>query len=275
MGECTPLHWDEEFGHRLDQRLGGKVALITGAGSSGPGFGTGKATALCMAREGAALMLFDSDRQAVEETRASIESEDRNVQVVTGDISRDEDAQVAVEAAVAQFGQLDILVNNVGIVVPGDATNTTPADWHRILDVNLVGMVNMARHAVPAMAERSGGAIINVSSISPRRPYAATPYSVSKGAVDALTAAMAVDHGGQGVRVNGIAPGPLMTPRAAARQTEDQRVKRRAASPLGIEGSGFDVAWAAVYLASDEARYVTGAILTVDGGVSVQGHRYR
>ncbi|MXY34558.1 MAG: SDR family oxidoreductase [Boseongicola sp. SB0676_bin_33] len=269
------MHWDEGFGQRPDRRLDGKVALVTGAGSAGPGFGTGRATALCMAREGAALVLFDNDREAVEKTRASIEVEGRQALITTGDVTRDEDAQVAVEAAVAEFGGLDILVNNVGIVVPGDATTTTPADWHSLLDVNLVGMVNMARHAVPAMAERSGGAVINVSSISPRRPYAATLYSVSKGAVDALTAAMAVDHGSQGVRVNGIAPGPLMTPRAAARQTEEQRAMRRAASPLGIEGSGFDVAWAAVYLASDEARYVTGTILTVDGGVSIQGHRYR
>ena len=268
-------HWDEAYGARPDQRLEGKVALVTGAGSSGPGFGTGKATALVMAREGAKVVLLDQDLEAAKETRALITNEGGTADVVVADVTKDKSARDAIAFVVTEFGRLDILVNNIGIVVRGDVTTTTPDDWHRILDVNLNGMVNMARHAVPVIASSGGGSIINVSSISPRRPHSATPYSVSKGAVDTLTAAMAVDHGHQGIRVNGIAPGPLMTPRAAARQTDEQREMRRATSPLGIEGSGFDVGWAAVLLASDEARYVTGTVMTVDGGVSIQGHRYR
>ena len=254
--------WDEDLGRRPASRLEGKVAIVTGAGSSGPGYGTGKAAAVLFAREGAAVVLFDADREAAEQTRQIIADEGGQAAVVVGDITTEDAAQAAVQAASSQFGGLHILDNNVGIVTRG-------------LDINLLGMVNMSRFAVPEMAKGGGGSIINVSSISPRRPYSATPYSVSKGAVDTLTAAMAIDHGAQGIRVNGIAPGPLMTPRAAARQTEEQRALRRKSSPLGIEGSGFDIAWAAVYLASDEARYVTGAVLTVDGGVSVQGHRYR
>jgi NAD(P)-dependent dehydrogenase (short-subunit alcohol dehydrogenase family) len=267
--------WDEDLGRRPASRLEGKVAIVTGAGSSGPGYGTGKAAAVLFAREGAAVVLFDADREAAEQTRQIIADEGGQAAVVVGDITTEDAAQAAVQAASSQFGGLHILDNNVGIVTRGDVTTTTPDDWRAILDINLLGMVNMSRFAVPEMAKGGGGSIINVSSISPRRPYSATPYSVSKGAVDTLTAAMAIDHGAQGIRVNGIAPGPLMTPRAAARQTEEQRALRRKSSPLGIEGSGFDIAWAAVYLASDEARYVTGAVLTVDGGVSVQGHRYR
>lgn len=268
-------HWDRDFGYRPTRRLDAKVALVTGAGSSGLGFGTGKATALLMAREGARIVLFDHSDTAVEETRALIEQDGGEAVTVVGDVAQNDHAGAAVQAAVKGFGTLDILVNNIGIVVRGNVTSATSEEWQKALDINLMGMVNMARHAVPVMAAGNGGAVVNVSSISPRRPYSATPYSVSKGAVDTLTAAMAVDHGPQRIRVNGIAPGPLMTPRAAARQTQEQRAMRRTVSPLGIEGSGFDIAWAAVYLASDEARYVTGSVLVVDGGVSIQGHRYR
>ncbi len=269
------IYWDEAFGNRPVRRLDGKVALITGAGSSGPGYGTGKATACLMAREGARVVLLDRDQAAVDQTQSLIAEGEGMSCAVTGDITNDDDAKAAVDATVEAYGTLDILVNNVGIVVRGDAVTTAPHDWRRVLDANLLGMVNMARHAVPVMEAAGGGAIVNISSISPRRPYSATPYSVSKGGVDALTAAMAVDHGPAGIRVNGIAPGPLLTPRAQARQTSEERAMRRSASPLGIEGSGFDVAWAAVFLASDEARYITGTVLTVDGGVSIQGHRYR
>lgn len=270
---ATPA-WDEAFGRRPQRRLSGKVAIVTGAGSSGPGYGTGKASAIAFAREGARIVLFDRDEDSVRQTEKIIRAEDGEAIAVVGDIRSDADARAAVAAA-GSFGRLDILQNNIGIVRRGDVTTSTTQDWHDILEVNLLGMVSMSRNAVPMMAASGGGSIINISSISPRRPFSATPYSVSKGAVDALTAAMAVDHGPQGIRVNAIAPGPLRTPRAEARQTEAQREMRRAASPLGIEGSGWDIAWAAVYLASDEARYVTGTVLTVDGGASITGHRYR
>ena len=268
-------YWDEAFGHRPDRRLEGKVAHITGAGSSGPGYGTGKAIAGQMAREGARVALLDRNPIAARQTHTLIAEDGGISTTVTGDIVNDDEARAAGETAVTGFGALDILVNNVGIVVRGDATTTVPEDWQRVLEINLIGMVNMARHAVPVMAGAGGGATANISSISPRRPYSATPYSVSKGAVDTLTALLAVDHGQQGIRVNRIAPGPLRTPRAERLQTGERRDLRRAASPFGIEGSGFDVACAAVYLASDEARYVTGTELTVDGGASIQGHRYR
>lgn len=267
--------WDFAFGRRPARRLDGKVALITGAGSSGTGFGTGKAAALLFAREGASVVLFDRDEDSVRQTEQLIVSEGGKAVSVTGDVTSADEAEAAVDLACERFGGIDILDNNVGMVVRGDVTTATGEDWKAVLDVNLMGIVNFSRFAIPKLAERGGGSIINISSISPRRPYSATPYSVSKGAVDTLTRAMAIDHGHLGIRVNAIAPGPLLTPRAEMRQTPEQREQRKAASPLSLEGSGFDIGWAAVFLASDEARYITGTVLTVDGGVSVQGHRYR
>jgi NAD(P)-dependent dehydrogenase (short-subunit alcohol dehydrogenase family) len=131
-------------------------------------------------------------------------------------------------------------------------------------------MMLTGKHAVPAMAKSGGGAIVNISSISALRPRGLTPYSVSKGAVIALTRAMAIDHAPQGIRVNCIAPGPVYTPMVySAGMTDELRDRRRRASPLGVEGSGWDIGYAALYLVSDEARYVTGVVLPVDGGVTI------
>ena len=261
---------------RPQRRLEGKVAIVTGAGSSAEGFGTGKATAILFAREGARVVLVDNVAERVADTERIIAAEGGEALVQIADITSEADCKRVVDATVAAWGRLDVLDNNVGVAIRGSVVDAAESDWDRVLAVNLRAIVRMSRHAVPAMERSGGGSIINISSISPRRPYRATPYSVSKGAVDALSLSMAVDHGPQGIRVNSIAPGPLHTPRAVARSTTDeQRELRRQASPLGIEGTGWDVGWAAVYLASDEARYVTGTVLTVDGGVAVQGNKYR
>jgi NAD(P)-dependent dehydrogenase (short-subunit alcohol dehydrogenase family) len=261
---------------RPDRRLQGKVAIVTGAGSSAEGFGTGKATAILFTREGARVALVDNIADRVADTERIIIEEGGSAIVQIADISSEADCRRVVETAVGQWGRLDVLDNNVGIALRGSVVDTPESDWDRVLAVNLMAIVRMSRHAVPAMEKSGGGSIINISSISPRRPYRATPYSVSKGAVDALSLAMAVDHGAQGIRVNSIAPGPLHTPRAVARATTDEQcAMRRDASPLGIEGSGWDIGWAAVFLASDESSYVTGTVLTVDGGVAIQGNKYR
>jgi NAD(P)-dependent dehydrogenase (short-subunit alcohol dehydrogenase family) len=142
--------------------------------------------------------------------------------------------------------------------------------WDNIMRTNVTSMMLMSKHVVPVMAEQGGGAITNVSSISSIRPWGLTPYSTSKGAVNALTTAMAMDHARQNIRVNAILPGPVYTPMVAtAGMTEEQRALRASASPLGVEGTAWDVAWAAVYLASAEARWVTGQLLCVDGGVTL------
>ena len=178
-----------------------------------------------------------------------------------------------VEAAVEQFGRLDLLDNNVGIGARGSVVDTPVEDWQRVMRINVDSMFLVSRYAIPAMIETAGrGAIVNVSSISALRPRGLTAYSTSKGAVIALTRAMAVDHGPQGIRVNCVAPGPIYTPRMYTGQmTPAGREARRKASVLGIEGLGWDIGYAVRFLLSEQARYITGQTLVVDGGASLVG----
>ena len=173
----------------------------------------------------------------------------------------------------AQFGRLDCLDNNVGIGGRGSVVDMAPQDWRRVMQVNVDSMFMASRHAIPAMKETAGGgAIVNVSSISALRPRGLTAYSTSKGAVIALTRAMAVDHGPDGIRVNCVAPGPVYTPMVYSRQMSPAgREARRKASVLGIEGTGWDIGHAVRFLLSAEARYITGQTLVVDGGATLVG----
>jgi NAD(P)-dependent dehydrogenase (short-subunit alcohol dehydrogenase family) len=175
--------------------------------------------------------------------------------------------------ALARFGRLDLLDNNVGIGGRGSVVDTRVEDWRRIMQVNVDGMFLVSRFAIPAMIETAGGgAIVNVSSISALRPRGLTAYSTSKGAVIALTRAMAVDHGAQGIRVNCVAPGPIYTPRMYTGQMSAAgREARRKASVLGIEGVGWDIGHAVRFLLSEQARYITGQTLVVDGGATLVG----
>lgn len=251
-------------------RLEGMVAVVTGAGSSGPGIGNGRATAVLFAREGAKVVLVDNHLERAEETLQMIEKEGGQACAVQADVTRDEDCRRAVEAAVSAYGRVDILDNNVGIGIGSvSVVDVTEENWDRVMAVNVKSMVLMSKHAVPVIAQGGGGSIINISSLSALRPRGLTPYSTSKGAVIALTKAMAVDHARQNIRVNCIAPGPVYTPMVARGMTPEQREVRAKASPLGTEGSAWDTAWAAVYLASPESRWVTGVVLPVDGGLSL------
>jgi NAD(P)-dependent dehydrogenase (short-subunit alcohol dehydrogenase family) len=251
-------------------RLEGKVAIVTGAGSRAPGIGNGRATAVLFAREGARVLLVDQSREAAEETLAMIRAEGGEAAVFVADVTRAADCRAMVEEAVRRWGKLDILDNNVGIGMGGSVVEVSEEDWDRVMTVNVKSMMLASKYAVPAMAAGGGGAIINISSISALRPRGLTPYSASKGAVIALTRAMAIDHAPQGIRVNCIAPGPVYTPMVyAGGMSEELRERRRRASPLGIEGTGWDVGYAALFLASDEARYITGQVLVVDGGVTL------
>jgi NAD(P)-dependent dehydrogenase (short-subunit alcohol dehydrogenase family) len=190
--------------------------------------------------------------------------------VFAADVTRSGDCRGMVEEAVRRWGRLDILDNNVGIGGRATVVEVEEGDWDHMMRVNVTSMMLASKHAIPAMAKGGGGAIVNISSISALRPRGLTPYTVSKGAVIALTRAMAVDHAAQGIRVNCIAPGPVYTPMVyAAGMSPELRDQRRRASPLGIEGTGWDIAHAALFLASDEARYVTGVVLPVDGGVTL------
>ncbi|MEE8421847.1 MAG: SDR family NAD(P)-dependent oxidoreductase [Dehalococcoidia bacterium] len=254
------------------ERLAGKVAIVTGAGSRADGIGNGRAAAVLFAREGARVLLVDRDRAPAEATLAMIEEEGGEAAVHEADVTADEDCRAMAAEAVSRWGRLDILHNNVGIGGRGSVVEVELEDWERVLRVNVTGMMLSSRHAIPAMCESGGGAIVNISSISALRPRGLTSYSTSKGAVIALTQAMAVDHATDGIRVNCIAPGPVYTPMVyAGGMSEELRERRRRASLLEIEGTGWDIGNAALFLVSDEARYITGIVLPVDGGTILRG----
>jgi len=252
----------------MSGRMDGKVAIVTGAGSSGEGIGNGRAAAILFAREGARVLLADRRIDAAVETQRIIEAEGGACAAFEADVTDEGQCDAMVAAAVERWGKLDVLQNNVGIGSRGTVLQNSAADWERVMRVNVTGMMLAARAAIPAMAAGGGGAIVNISSIAALRPRGLTPYATSKGAVEALTRGLAADHAREGIRVNCIEPGPVYTPMAYAGGMSDEiRERRRTASPLGIEGTGWDIGYASLFLASDEARYITGVVLAVDGGV--------
>src|SRR5579863_1184941 len=256
-----------------DLGLTGKVAIVTGGGAAGDGIGNGRAAAILLARAGAKVLVVDLDQGRADRTVAMIAEEGGTAAACVADVTEEAGAHAMVEAAVSRFGRLDCLDNNVGIGGRGSVVDMPTADWRRLMHVNIDSMACAAKFAIPAMlATAQGGAIVNVSSISALRPRGLTAYSTSKGAVIALTRAMAVDHGPDGVRVNCVAPGPIYTPRMYTGQmTPAGREARRKASVLGIEGLGWDIGHAVRFLLSAEARYITGQTLVVDGGASLVG----
>tara|TARA_A100001037_G_scaffold115237_1_gene104944 strand:- start:5227 stop:6051 length:825 start_codon:yes stop_codon:yes gene_type:complete len=250
-------------------RLKDKVAIVTGAGSSGEGVGNGKAASILFAREGASVVLVDMSLERAQETQSIIENEGGIAYAISGDVTRSEDCARIVETAVAQYGGLDILHNNVGISTRADVLEVSEEQWDHIMAVNVKSIVLTSKFAIPQMLKRGSGSIINISSIAGLRANSSTPYTTSKAAVIGLTQSMAGDHGPDGIRVNCIAPGLVYTPMVAPRMDADLRQIRKNAAPLGSEGDAWDVAWAALFLASDESRWVTGIVLPVDAGLLV------
>jgi len=249
-------------------RLKGKVAIVTGAGSRGPGLGNGKATAILFAREGARVLCVDHMLDRAEATVAQIAAEGGTAAACAADVTSAADCRAMVQAAVKRFGGLDILHNNVGIESRKTLMETTEAEWDRVMAVDLKSMLLATQAAVPAMLDRGGGAITCISSVAGLRAHGRTAYAAAKAGVIGFVMTAAEQLGPQGIRVNAIAPGMVWTPMVAD-LGEELREKRRLSSPLGTEGTAWDVAWAAVYLASDEARWVTGHTLVVDGGRSI------
>lgn len=254
-------------------RVEGKVAIVTGAGSTpGPGVGTGKATAVLLAREGANVLLVDLHRDRAEETLALIQAEGGRAQVFAGDMTRAQDCEAMVKSALDAFGTVDILVNNIGRAALGTVVNTSEEDWDTSLNINLRTMFLASKFALPVMAQKGAGAVINISSISALRGDGTAAYSAAKGGMTALTIDMAYAHGREGIRVNAIAPGHITTPMVASVSAAGSRADfmnkmRCEAGLLGTPGTGWDVGFAAVFLASDEARWITGVTLPVDSGV--------
>ena len=256
----------------MPDRLAGKSAIITGAGSRAEGIGNGRATAILFAREGADVLLVDRDEEAVLATLDMIRAEGNDAAIAVADVTATEDCARIVADAVSRYGKLDILHNNVGIGGRGTVEQISEVEWDHVQRVNVTSMMLTCKHAIPALRANGGGAITNVSSIAALRPRGLTAYSVSKAAVATLTQALAVDHGRDHIRANCIMPGPVYTPMVySAGMPDELRERRKNASLLKQEGEPWDIGWAAVFLASDEAKYVTGVILPVDGGVTVRG----
>jgi NAD(P)-dependent dehydrogenase (short-subunit alcohol dehydrogenase family) len=250
-------------------RLTDKVAIVTGAGSVDDGVSIGRAIAVLFAREGARVWLVDREEERAEHTRAAIEAEGGTARTAVGDVTRSEDCARFVADAVAEHGRLDLLVNNVGIVPPSAQLHESDeAVWDRVIESNLKSAMLMSKHAIPRLAEAGGGAIVNISSIGGMRSSGGYAYGPSKAAMLALTRDVAVSYGPQGIRANAIAPGHIYTPIVAGTMSPENRERRRKVAPLGIEGEAWDIGWAAVYLASDEARFVSGICLPVDAGVT-------
>lgn len=277
----------------MADRLKDRVALVVGAGSSGPGWGNGKATAVLYAREGAKIMALDVNLEAAEETAGIIRGESHECEVMETDVSDAAAVQRAVAACLDRYGRIDILHNNVGIVEVGPTHEVTEEKWDRVLDVNLKGMFLTCKAVLPSMVARGNGAIINISSLASIRwagvPFAS--YFASKSGINMFTQGLAIEYGKQGVRANVILPGLMNTPiimgayldrnaddplfdRRANRSTfesaDEMIAKRDALCPTGKMGDAWDVAMASVFLASDEARYINGALLPVDGGLHVK-----
>jgi NAD(P)-dependent dehydrogenase (short-subunit alcohol dehydrogenase family) len=260
------------------QRLLNKIAFVTGAGSVGPGWGNGKATAVLFAREGAVVCAVDINLTAARETQAVIEAEGGRCIAVAADVSQGPDVERAVATCVDLFGGLDVLHNNVGIVLSGGPVELSEADWDRTANVNVRSIFLTCKHAIPRMLVRGGGAIINVSSVGGIRwtglPYVA--YAASKAAVLQVTQSVALQYARQNIRANAVVPGLIDTPLVRASLGKaygdadiDEIVRRRhAQAPMGRMGDAWDVAHAALFLACDESRYITGTSIIVDGGLS-------
>lgn len=271
----------------MGERLKGKVAIVAGAGSIGPGWGNGKATATVFAREGASVVCADRNLDAAEETAAIIKGEGGDAFAVKADVTSEDDLRALVEATLARHGRIDVLDNNVGIAEVGSVVDLPLETWERVFKVNLTGCFLAMKHVIPVMQRQfaqsgQGGSIVNISSIASLRhtgvPYAS--YGASKAAMNQLTRTTAAQFAPQKIRVNAVLPGLMKTPMvehsaglaqsygkgdvAAMWAARDKQV------PMGHMGEAWDVAFAALFLASDEARYVTGIELIVDGGVTLQ-----
>ena len=261
----------------MAQRLSGKVAIVTGAGASGPGWGNGKACSVRFAREGAHVFAVDVDENAVSETADIIRSEGGSCFAHLADVTNSDEVADFVKICEDRWGRIDILHNNVGIVEPGSPEDITEANWDRLIDVNVKSMYLTSKYVLPHMVRAKGGTIINVSSIASfySLGYACVSYSASKGAVNALTRNIATEYAKHKIRCNAILPGLMDTPlirgavSGAYKDVDSMVAERNEICPMGEMGTAWDVANAAVFLASDESSYVTGIELIVDGGLTL------
>ena len=264
------------------QRLKGKTALVVGAGSIGPGWGNGKATAVTFARQGAQVFCVDRDAAAAKETADIIAGEGGEAAAFTADVSRADDVAAMVAACLEAYGRIDVLDNNVGIAETGSVVDVSEADWDRVFAVNLKSAFLAMKHVIPVMARQGGGSIINISSIASIRHLGISyvTYATTKAAMNQMTRTTAVEFAARKIRVNAVLPGLMKTPMVensaglaasyAKGDVEAMWRARDAQVPMGHMGDAWDVANAALFLASDESKYVTGIELVVDGGITLK-----
>lgn len=251
-----------------NNRLAGKIAIVAGAGSSGEPAGTGYAAAMLFAQEGAKVLLVDNNRERAERSRRDVKEAGGVASIFLADVTREDACIGMMKACKERYGGLHILFNNVATYGSGKITDVSDADIDAALAINLKSMMLTCKHAVPLMTASGGGSIINIASIDGLRAgfTANVPYAVTKAGAIQMSRVMAVHHGRDNIRVNAIAPGHIHG--AFVRHLDKEtRALRRKAGPLGTEGNAWDVAWAAVFLASDEARWISGVVLPVDAGL--------
>jgi len=266
----------------MADRLRDKVALVFGAGSVGPGWGNGKATAVTFARAGARVFCVDRNADAARETVKIIADEGGQAEAFTADVSRAAEVEAMVAACLGTHGRIDVLDNNVGIAEMGSVVELSEADWDRVFAVNLKSAFLTMKHVIPVMVRQGGGSVINISSIASIRHLGLSyvSYGASKAAMNQMTRTTAVEFARHHVRVNCILPGLMKTPMVehsaglassyAGGDIEAMWRARDAQVPMGHMGEAWDVANAALFLASDESKYVTGIELVVDGGITLK-----
>jgi NAD(P)-dependent dehydrogenase (short-subunit alcohol dehydrogenase family) len=262
----------------MSGRLKDKVAVVLGAGSSGPGWGNGKAIAVLFAREGAKVFGVDLHREAVEEASKLIKDEGGDVTSFTADVANANDVKLLVDECVKTYGRIDVLLNNVGILEVGGPEEMPEEVWDRHLAVNVKSVFLSCKYALPILVRQPASAIVNISSIASIRytGYPSVAYNASKGALNQLTQNIAIQYAAKGVRANCVLPGLMNTPmirtpleNAYGPGGVEEMIRLRDAQvPMGKMGDAWDVAHAALFLASDEAKYITGASLVVDGGLT-------
>ena len=261
----------------MGDRIKGKVAIVTGAGSVGPGMGNGKAAAITYAREGARVMLVDRNLDAAEQTHILIVGEGGASFPFCADVSRSNECSRIIQQCIRTYGRIDILHNNVGIEIAGGIDEISEASWDRTMDINLKSVFLMCKYAIGPMEEQGSGAIVNICSVNAIRtlPALSIAYSVSKAGIIALTREIAVQYASKGIRANAILPGMMNTPMVKASLTqayggdvEAMMRMRDEMCPAGKQGEPWDVALLALFLASDEAKYITGTAVVVDGGLT-------